>query len=116
MKDHALSLANDLTPELKDVGVMAGKKIVDKVKEKIQGNEPMTEGTGIRKFKKGSPEAKEFMAKIRNMRKSKSMGEMRTGGSVRGMEHPSRTRPMNCLLYTSPSPRDGLLSRMPSSA
>ena len=25
-------------------------------------------------------------------------------------------RPGNCLLYTSPSPRDGLLSRMPSSA
>ena len=24
--------------------------------------------------------------------------------------------PRNCLLYTSPSPRDGLLSRMPSSA
>ena len=24
--------------------------------------------------------------------------------------------PYNCLLYTSPSPRDGLLSRMPSSA
>ena len=23
---------------------------------------------------------------------------------------------MHCLLYTSPSPRDGLLSRMPSSA
>ena len=28
-----------------------------------------------------------------------------------GMRHAS-----NCLLYTSPSPRDGLLSRMPSSA
>ena len=30
----------------------------------------------------------------------------------------SRTRalPLPCLLYTSPSPRDGLLSRMPSSA
>ena len=26
------------------------------------------------------------------------------------------TLPKNCLLYTSPSPRDGLLSRMPSSA
>ena len=26
------------------------------------------------------------------------------------------TRPKYCLLYTSPSPRDGLLSRMPSSA
>ena len=25
-------------------------------------------------------------------------------------------QPPNCLLYTSPSPRDGLLSRMPSSA
>ena len=25
-------------------------------------------------------------------------------------------RVYNCLLYTSPSPRDGLLSRMPSSA
>ena len=26
------------------------------------------------------------------------------------------TNPSICLLYTSPSPRDGLLSRMPSSA
>ena len=25
-------------------------------------------------------------------------------------------QPQRCLLYTSPSPRDGLLSRMPSSA
>ena len=25
-------------------------------------------------------------------------------------------KPKSCLLYTSPSPRDGLLSRMPSSA
>ena len=30
--------------------------------------------------------------------------------------HASFTPPTNCLLYTSPSPRDGLLSRMPSSA
>jgi len=29
---------------------------------------------------------------------------------------PSYTYPGTCLLYTSPSPRDGLLSRMPSSA
>ena len=27
-----------------------------------------------------------------------------------------KTSPNTCLLYTSPSPRDGLLSRMPSSA
>ena len=29
---------------------------------------------------------------------------------------PQVTIPYTCLLYTSPSPRDGLLSRMPSSA
>ena len=28
----------------------------------------------------------------------------------------SQLQAMDCLLYTSPSPRDGLLSRMPSSA
>ena len=28
----------------------------------------------------------------------------------------SSTKLIHCLLYTSPSPRDGLLSRMPSSA
>ena len=28
----------------------------------------------------------------------------------------STDRKITCLLYTSPSPRDGLLSRMPSSA
>ena len=31
-------------------------------------------------------------------------------------EKPKRTRPEGCLLYTSPSPRDRSLSRMPSSA
>ena len=29
---------------------------------------------------------------------------------------PEESRPRNCLLYTSPSPRDATLSRMPSSA
>ena len=35
------------------------------------------------------------------------------GGFEAGFENDQYT---NCLLYTSPSPRDGLLSRMPSSA
>ena len=43
---------------------------------------------------------------------------------IEGVEHEFSTIPgviedvteMICLLYTSPSPRDGLLSRMPSSA
>ena len=33
-----------------------------------------------------------------------------------GPDGPYSDRPVLCLLYTSPSPRDGLLSRMPSSA
>ena len=32
------------------------------------------------------------------------------------MAHAESPLPSTCLLYTSPSPRDGLLSRMPSSA
>src|SRR5665647_1316498 len=32
------------------------------------------------------------------------------------LNHFVTARSLNCLLYTSPSPRDGLLSRMPSSA
>ena len=38
----------------------------------------------------------------------------------RNLEHEEReevkSKLLSCLLYTSPSPRDGLLSRMPSSA
>ena len=33
-----------------------------------------------------------------------------------GKDYNYRDHFKNCLLYTSPSPRDGLLSRMPSSA
>ena len=32
------------------------------------------------------------------------------------VKNPNRVHSRDCLLYTSPSPRDGLLSRMPSSA
>ena len=44
--------------------------------------------------------------------------ERRTGRSRREVkDHPIGEKYMKyCLLYTSPSPRDGLLSRMPSSA
>ena len=36
--------------------------------------------------------------------------------STYGSEEDNSPLPIGCLLYTSPSPRDGLLSRMPSSA
>ena len=41
------------------------------------------------------------------------------GGSFAGATQGANalgSNPAGCLLYTSPSPRDGLLSRMPSSA
>ena len=44
---------------------------------------------------------------------------MQAAALLESNENPSREEIvayMNCLLYTSPSPRDGLLSRMPSSA
>ena len=40
-------------------------------------------------------------------------------GAIQIANHPisnSNSKHSDCLLYTSPSPRDGLLSRMPSSA
>ena len=39
-----------------------------------------------------------------------------TDGFERGVHYEIMLVPNICLLYTSPSPRDGLLSRMPSSA
>ena len=38
------------------------------------------------------------------------------GATVNGIQNVSQSHTNTCLLYTSPSPRDGLLSRMPSSA
>ena len=51
-----------------------------------------------------------------------SGGSLNTAGDFRGtagIQTAAITvggQPQPCLLYTSPSPRDGLLSRMPSSA
>ena len=77
LKEHALSLANDLKPELKDAGLQVGKKIVDKVKDKLQTmipEETPVDGEGLKRFKKGSQAAKDHMAKIRSMRKTKGSG------------------------------------------
>ena len=51
--------------------------------------------------------------------KARSMSKGQKAGAVRRKQAKSNTGPKPtraCLLYTSPSPRDGLLSRMPSSA
>ena len=48
---------------------------------------------------------------------SSRRGDIDTSPYLKGLEvREKMTVFQNCLLYTSPSPRDGLLSRMPSSA
>ena len=43
--------------------------------------------------------------------------KLATGAGLAMMMPPmANAQSVSCLLYTSPSPRDGLLSRMPSSA
>ena len=46
----------------------------------------------------------------------KGKGRVRINGSPIEIMQPDMARMKACLLYTSPSPRDATLSRMPSSA
>ena len=61
---------------------------------------------------------KEFM--VRNQLKVPELPERKTKYTIRSQLRPFsidwRERVIICLLYTSPSPRDATLSRMPSSA
>ena len=53
----------------------------------------------------------------RNFLKKAALGGIALGGMMKySIEDTIAQTTSNCLLYTSPSPRDGLLSRMPSSA
>ena len=45
-----------------------------------------------------------------------ALAALANGAAIRGWGSGSRARTVICLLYTSPSPRDATLSRMPSSA
>ena len=42
--------------------------------------------------------------------------DLDNAADIDDIDLPKRPAEIGCLLYTSPSPRDGLLSRMPSSA
>ena len=62
----------------------------------------------------GTPE--NFLLDIINKNEQQQNSSMGNGVAIAHAQLPRLTRPIICLLYTSPSPRDGLLSRMPSSA
>ena len=58
----------------------------------------------------------EVVAENFQMLESRSVREGHTGGAYSAPSSNYSAPTNSCLLYTSPSPRDGLLSRMPSSA
>ena len=62
--------------------------------------------------------AAELILKVRAP-STAELTQIKAGTALAGMLDPFDAEGLNamaCLLYTSPSPRDGLLSRMPSSA
>ena len=58
----------------------------------------------------------ELMTGIFGGRETPEVGEIIRQSRVSTLPELENALPLVCLLYTSPSPRDGLLSRMPSSA
>ena len=59
----------------------------------------------------------ERFKKILNVKKSDvETKTLKAELNILSENFPEARRAISCLLYTSPSPRDGLLSRMPSSA
>ena len=66
-----------------------------------------------------SKQLKDLIAERENLEKE-IFADLSPWETVQLARHPNRPYTLDyinaCLLYTSPSPRDGLLSRMPSSA
>ena len=74
--------------------------------------------SGVRKFKFGEAESSNTIGQVCGLAWTEVGGELLTieASKVSGKGKTIKTGSLGCLLYTSPSPRDCLLSRMPSSA
>ena len=71
----------------------------------MEGGAMMKKGGRVKKKKQGYKDRKDESIAMR-IKKKRTKKQLKA----------SRDESYGCLLYTSPSPRDGLLSRMPSSA
>ena len=87
-----------LTADVYDVVVETPLDLAARLSERVTANVPMTPGGDAQKQKR-------IFLKREDLQPVFSF-------KIRGAYNKIK----NCLLYTSPSPRDGLLSRMPSSA
>ena len=70
----------------------------------------------FRSTKSGAGMTKAGVARYRRENPGSKLKTAVTGKVKAGSKAAKRRKSYCCLLYTSPSPRDGLLSRMPSSA
>ena len=68
-----------------------------------------------KKRKKILKEAKGYFGRRKNVY-TVAKNAVEKGLTYAYRDRRNKKRSFSCLLYTSPSPRDGLLSRMPSSA
>ena len=92
------------------------EKDLDAFSIKFEGWRGAAQKAG-RWFRRVEEGAEVFMRKWHEGEKAATAERHRTVASVTLTGGAStRAREESCLLYTSPSPRDGLLSRMPSSA
>ena len=77
---------------------------------------------GVAKYRRDNPGSKLKTAVTGKVKKGSTAANRRksycarSAGQMKKFPKAAKNEPNTCLLYTSPSPRDGLLSRMPSSA
>ena len=95
----------------------------DKIIQKVQGqrvesnSNASSQSTVFKVFEEQQMPLKAFISRL--IRKPQDIDDIAQETFVRAFlaeQKGTIQHPKACLLYTSPSPRDGLLSRMPSSA
>ena len=117
----ALALAaGELRALFADVGVVAVGELQDEVVSMRLARRRLDlviGGAGLAERDVVADRAAKQKDILRNERDSvANRGETDVGEILSVDQDAAPARRINCLLYTSPSPRDGLLSRMPSSA
>ena len=80
-------------------------------KSKVKGGGTKKVCLPYKKYKSMSKEEREKLIRAKRTAAAKGDYKRSSKSNVKGARKKGA-----CLLYTSPSPRDGLLSRMPSSA
>ena len=112
-KNLAELKANKVSIKKTDEIVLGADSVIDLNGELISKPETREEAMKILKKLNGKSH---FLISSVCVSKNGSMIWNHTDKAKLSMKNLSDDELKNCLLYTSPSPRDGLLSRMPSSA